>query len=189
MVSKGPEQPWHSVLPATGPGWVRAMVFVQKINSKFHLCKLTGKSWDQCHASSILFVYRERSFPEIYGSHVPILVPKFCLVHFNYWLTNRCGGETAGLAREVPYDHTCANAEAHKSFSGVQLQLMRPLCCPCVLEIWGRGWSWVRRRGRRFDCRGKLDHLTTSNFSFWQTLMNGNTVRENIREKILASTN
>lgn len=40
-------------------------------------------------------------------------------------------------------------------------------------------------RGKRFDCRGELDHLTTLNFPFWQTLRNGNTVRENIRENII----
>lgn len=40
------------------------------------------------------------------------------------------------------------------------------------------------RRRKRFDYRGGLDHLTTSNLSLWQTLKNGNAVIQNIIENI-----
>lgn len=35
---------------------------------------------------------------------------------------------------------------------------------------------------RELTYRGELDHFTTLNFSFWQTLRNGNVVRETITE-------
>lgn len=109
MFSNGSEQ-----LLLVGPApssLFYALWFLFERKMMIFICaNLSGKSYRQ---GCTLFVSGMRISPEWVAN--PSSVPQCCLGHLDFRLTNRCGGRTAGLAREVPHDHTCANTEAHKS--------------------------------------------------------------------------
>lgn len=142
MLSNGSEQPLLKGLAPSSLFCVLWFLFERKMMT-FICANLSGKSYRQ---SCILFVSGTRSSPEWVTN--PSSVSQCCLGHLDFRLTNRCGGRTAGLAREVPHDHICANTEAHKSSLWTQLWFMWiPSLLPAsdVQENLQARWNWIRK--------------------------------------------
>lgn len=71
----------------------------------------------------------EKSWCVIYTLFLAWAAPHPGSGTFGFPINQQTWGETAGQAREVPHEHTCASTQAHKSWGPAQLEHTWLLCC------------------------------------------------------------